>query len=152
VLCFDSPLGNWRSSTNAVNTALVDMLEMHDASSLESAEEVPHWRGKQTVSPFPLRQTSQSVSSHCRKEEQTKDTIEQVILRRGSTRTFDGTASITLAQLSTIFDRATRGLPTDFLEPPGEQVNDLSLDRAFAAEGSSGADTSSVVRGTPGSC
>ena len=59
-------------------------------------------------------------------EEQPKDTIEQVILRRGSTRTFDRTASITLAQLSTILDRATRGLPADFLEPGG-QLNDLYL-------------------------
>jgi SagB-type dehydrogenase family enzyme len=60
-------------------------------------------------------------------EEQPKDTIEQVILRRGSTRTFDKTASVTLAQLSTIFDCATRGLPADFLEPPGAQLNGLYL-------------------------
>ena len=59
--------------------------------------------------------------------EQPKDTIEQVILRRGSTRTFDKTASITLAQLATILDCATRGLPADFLEPPGAQLNDLYL-------------------------
>ena len=50
-----------------------------------------------------------------------------MILRRGSTRTFDKTASITLAQLSTILDCATRGLPADFLEPPGAQLNDLYL-------------------------
>ena len=50
-----------------------------------------------------------------------------MILRRGSTRTFDKTASIALPQLSTILNRATRGLPTDFLEPPGAQLNDLYL-------------------------
>jgi SagB-type dehydrogenase family enzyme len=60
-------------------------------------------------------------------EELPEDTIEQVILRRGSTRAFDRTASITLGQLSTIFDCATRGLPADFLEPPGIQLNDLYL-------------------------
>jgi SagB-type dehydrogenase family enzyme len=32
-----------------------------------------------------------------------------------------------MAQLSTIFDCATRGLPADFLEPPGAQLNDLYL-------------------------
>jgi SagB-type dehydrogenase family enzyme len=32
-----------------------------------------------------------------------------------------------MAQLSAILDRATRGLPTDFLEPPGGQLNDLYL-------------------------
>ena len=50
-----------------------------------------------------------------------------MILRRGSSRTFDQTASITLAQLSTILACATRGLPADFLEPPGAQLNDLYL-------------------------
>ncbi len=49
-----------------------------------------------------------------------------MILRRGSTRTFDRTASVTLAQLSTILDRTTRGLPADFLDPGG-QLNDLYL-------------------------
>jgi SagB-type dehydrogenase family enzyme len=60
-------------------------------------------------------------------QEQPKDTIEQVILRRGSTRRFDKAASIALAQLSAILDRATRGLPADFVEPPGGQLNDLYL-------------------------
>ncbi|MCU1308740.1 MAG: uncharacterized protein JWN45_3435 [Acidobacteriaceae bacterium] len=102
------------------------MLEMHDASSLESNEEVAQWRGKQILPSsasagdgVPLQQLPE--------EEQPKDTIEQVILRCGSTRTFDQGASITLAQLSTIFDCATRGLPADLLEPPGAQLNDLYL-------------------------
>jgi SagB-type dehydrogenase family enzyme len=50
-----------------------------------------------------------------------------VILRRASTRTFDKTASVTLAQLSTTLECATRGLPADFLEPLGSQLNDLYL-------------------------
>jgi SagB-type dehydrogenase family enzyme len=101
------------------------MLEIHDASSLESVEEVNQWRGKP-----PVRPSSALASEAVRllpDEEQSKDTIEQVILRRGSTRTFDKAASITLAQLSTIFDYATRGLPADFLGPPGAQLNDLYL-------------------------
>jgi SagB-type dehydrogenase family enzyme len=60
-------------------------------------------------------------------EAQPKDTVEQVILRRGSTRKFDKTASITWSQFSTILDRATRGLPADFLEPSDTQLNDLYL-------------------------
>jgi SagB-type dehydrogenase family enzyme len=55
------------------------------------------------------------------------DTIEQVILRRGSTRSFNKAASITPAQLATIFEYAMRGLPADFLELPGAQLNDLYL-------------------------
>ena len=85
------------------------------------------WRGKQPVVP-PYAPPGEGVRLQpSPEEEQPKDTIEQVILRRGSTRAFDKTASITLAQLSTILDYATRGLPADFLKPPGEQLNDLYL-------------------------
>jgi SagB-type dehydrogenase family enzyme len=104
-----------------------DMLEMHDASSLESEEEVAQWRGKQ-----PFFRSSAAVGEAVRLqrlpyEQQPKDTIEQVILRRGSSRAFDRASSITLTQLSTILDYATRGLPADFLEPPAAQLNDLYL-------------------------
>ncbi len=102
------------------------MLEMHDASSLESEGEVRQWRDKKSVLPSSAS-TDEPVRQPRSEEEQPKDTIEQVILRRGSARTFDRTASITLAQLSTILDRATRGLPADFLAPPGTQLNDLYL-------------------------
>src|SRR6266566_4212857 len=103
------------------------MLEMHHASSLESVEEVNEWRGKPPVLASSALTGEAVRLPRPQEEEQPKDTTEQVILRRGSTRTFDNTASITLAQLSTIFDCATRGLPADFLEPPGAQLNDLYL-------------------------
>jgi hypothetical protein len=103
------------------------MLEMHEATSLESEEEVAQWRGKQQVFPSSAPAGETVRFRRLPEEEQPKDTIEQVILRRGSTRTFDKTGSITLDQLSTIFDCATRGLPADFLEPPGAQLNDLYL-------------------------
>ncbi len=103
------------------------MLEMHDASSLNSEGEVPQWRAENKVFPSSAPAGNAVRFQPLPEEEQPKETIEQVILRRGSTRTFDKTASITLAQLSTIFDRATRGLPADFLDPPGAQLNDLYL-------------------------
>ncbi len=103
------------------------MLEMHEASSLASEEEVAQWRGKQPILPYSALAGGAVRLQPPPQEDQLKDTIEQVILRRGSTRTFDRTASITLAQLSIIFYRATRGLPADFLEPPGVQLNDLYL-------------------------
>ena len=103
------------------------MLEMHDATSLESVEDVSQWRGKQPIIP-PYAAAGEEVRLQpLPEEEQPKDTIEQVILRRGSTRAFDKTASITLAQLSSILYYATRGLPADFLQPPGEQLNELYL-------------------------
>jgi SagB-type dehydrogenase family enzyme len=102
------------------------MLEMHEASSLESEEEVEQWRGKISILPTSALPSEAVRLPSLPEEEQPKDTIEQVILRRGSTRTFDKAASITLAQLSTILDCATGGLPADFLEP-GAQLNDLYL-------------------------
>jgi len=116
-----------------------EMLEMHDASSLAREEEVARWRGMPPVFPssapaaeaVPLRQLPEhepaQVQDAIEIDTIENDTIEQVILQRGSTRTFDPTASITLAQLSTIFDRATRGIPADFLQPPGAELNDLYL-------------------------
>ncbi len=103
------------------------MLQMHDASSLESVEEVTQWRGKPPTLPSSGLAGEEVQLQRLPEEEQENDTIEQVILRRGSTRTFDRTASITLAQLSTILDCATRGLPADFLEPTASQLNNLYL-------------------------
>jgi SagB-type dehydrogenase family enzyme len=103
------------------------MLQMHDASSLETEEEVRQCRERRSAitsfAPIGEEIRLRPLSE----EEQPKDTIEQVILRRGSTRTFDKAASITLSQLSTILDCATRGVSADFLEPPGSQLNDLYL-------------------------
>jgi SagB-type dehydrogenase family enzyme len=103
------------------------MLEMHDSSSFQSEEEVPQWRGKTPVLPSFAPAGEMVRLQPLPEEEQPTDTIEQVILRRGSTRTFDKTAFITLEQLSTILECATRGLLADFLEPPGVQLNDLYL-------------------------
>src|SRR5271155_3695132 len=109
------------------------MLEMHDASSLDSEEEVARWRGKHPSLPSSASAPAgQAVRlQRLPEEERPKDTIEQVILRRGSTRTFDRTASISLAQLSTILDCSTRGLPADFLEPLGTQLNRLQLNHVY---------------------
>jgi SagB-type dehydrogenase family enzyme len=103
------------------------MLQMHEASSLESEEEVRQWREQAPMLPSSASAGEEVHLQPPPEEEQSKDTIEQVILRRGSTRRFDKTASITLGQLSSILDRATRGLPADFLEPRGTQLNDLYL-------------------------
>jgi len=54
------------------------------------------------------------------------DVIEEVILRRGSTRHF-AQVPITLPQLSTILELATQDLPCDFAKAPGRPLNDLYL-------------------------
>src|SRR6202161_3417017 len=67
------------------------MLEMHDASSLESEEEVAQWRGKRPVLASLAPAGGEVELQRLQEEDQPKDTIEQVILRRGSTRAFDKT-------------------------------------------------------------
>ena len=101
------------------------MRRMHEASSLDSASEVASVRGKTPSSDFPppkgttrsLQLTNESIP---------QDSIEKVISRRGSTRQFSR-ESVTLPQLSLILDRATRGIPADFLDPLGSHLNDLYL-------------------------
>jgi SagB-type dehydrogenase family enzyme len=102
------------------------MRKMHEASSLDSADEVVAWRGRTPSHEFsspkgkttPLQALGDAGSAN--------DSIEQVISRRGSTRQF-ARDSITLPQLSTLLDRATRGIPADFLDPLGSHLNDLYL-------------------------
>ena len=89
------------------------MREMHAASSLDSAEEVVKWRGHtpMTDSPSPngpIVQLEPVLLQPLSDAEMPRDPIEQVILRRGSTRKF-ARSPITLPQLSTMLDRATPG-------------------------------------------
>lgn len=104
-----------------------EMREMHAASSLPTPEEVAAWRGRslETVRSRAAGGRESIALQPLSEEKIPRDPIERVILRRGSTRQF-ARKSITLAQLSTMLDAATRGLPADFVSP-GEQINDLYL-------------------------
>jgi SagB-type dehydrogenase family enzyme len=101
------------------------MRKMHEASSLDSASEVSVLRGMTPShdSPAPKGATTSLQPPN---DSVPTDTIEKVISRRGSTRQFSRD-SITLAQLSLMLDRATRGIPADFLDPFGSHLNDLYL-------------------------
>jgi SagB-type dehydrogenase family enzyme len=102
------------------------MREMHAASSLHSTEEVAAWRGRTPPSSFPPPTAPVFQLQPLSDDEMPRDAVEQVILRRGSSRKFARTP-ITLPQLSTILDRATHGVPADFLDPAGSQLNHLYL-------------------------
>jgi SagB-type dehydrogenase family enzyme len=102
------------------------MREMYRASSLSSADEVIEWRNQQAAgvaSPEPLGEVT--LLAPLDDEAMPRDTIEEVILRRGSTRRFRR-EPISFAQLSTILDRSTRGIQSDFAAPPS-RLNDLYL-------------------------
>jgi SagB-type dehydrogenase family enzyme len=102
------------------------MREMHAASSLETSEEVTNWRGRTPQSSLPPPAGPIVALQPFAEAEMPRDTIEQVILRRGSSRKFSR-SPITLVQLSTLLERATRGVPADFLHPNGAQLNHLYL-------------------------
>jgi SagB-type dehydrogenase family enzyme len=102
------------------------MREVHAASSLHSTKEVATWRDNSPLPNFPPSAGSLVQLQPLSDAEIPRDSIEQVILRRGSSRKFAHT-QISLAELSTMLDRATRGVPADFLDPPGVQLNQLYL-------------------------
>ncbi len=102
------------------------MREMHAASSLHSPEDVVTWRGRSPLTNLPTPAGPLVPLQPLSDAEMPRDPIEQVILRRGSSRKFARTP-IALAQLSTILDRASRGVPADFIDPMGSQLNHLYL-------------------------
>jgi SagB-type dehydrogenase family enzyme len=102
------------------------MHEIHIASSLNSPEEVEIWRGKAPLANLPPP-TGPVIQLHPYSDtEMPRDPLEQVILRRGSARRF-AQVPIKQRQLSTLLDRATRGIPADFLDPQGTQLNGVYL-------------------------
>ena len=101
---------------------------MHAASSLEGEQEVAAWRSADSKEPtkepqrakviFPLKPLAGG--------EIPREPVEKTILKRGSTREFDRD-SIGFAQLSTMLDHATRGIPADFLNSAAPSLNDIYL-------------------------
>ena len=104
---------------------------MHEASSLESEEEVVEWRGEAQGEAASrevegAKEERLFLLQHLSDKEIPRDAIEEVIQRRGSTREFSR-ESISFAQLSTMLDRATRGIPADFLSGATVSLNGLYL-------------------------
>ena len=105
------------------------MSAMHEASSLESEEEVVAWR--EGAQPKAEKRKDEGAGRFfflqpLDDDRIPRDTIEEVVVRRGSTREFSH-ESITFAQLSTMLDRATRGIHVDFLHQGEAPLNDLYL-------------------------
>jgi SagB-type dehydrogenase family enzyme len=99
---------------------------MHVASMLFEPEAVAAWRGAAprnlSLPPagplIPLQPLTRDTLPI--------DSLEQVIVRRGSTRQFTH-ESITFEQLSTVLYQSLQGVPADFLEPPNVTLNDVYL-------------------------
>ncbi len=106
---------------------------MHQASCLANEEEVAAWRGRTPVVSPPEPSGSLFSLETGIEGEAPGDSLEQVILRRGSTRQF-AREPISFKQFSRILQSATRGIPADFLDPPGSFLNTLYV-IALAVDG-----------------
>lgn len=100
--------------------------DMHDASSLMDEEEVASWRGDAAARTAPHPSGRLVELNPYTEADMPQDSIEAVIGRRGSARRFSHQA-ITFRQLSTVLERATQGVPADFLGQSGAGINDIYL-------------------------
>ena len=106
---------------------------MHLASSLATPEEVAGWRGKTPAISLPDPSGTLFPLETGTEGETPDDSLEQVILRRGSTRQF-AREPISFKQFSRILHSATQGIPADFLDPPDSMLNHLYV-IALAVDG-----------------
>jgi SagB-type dehydrogenase family enzyme len=106
---------------------------MHAASKLTTSDEVMAWRGGPPTLPVPARSGKVFVLQPHKPEELPEESLESVVRRRGSTRRF-AHKPISVEDLSTLLDRATRGIAADFTDSPAAHVNDLYLN-VHAVEG-----------------
>jgi hypothetical protein len=108
------------------------MRTMHEASALTSAAEVKGWRDGTT--PAQVQSTKRAHQQIGRTfalhpldaAALPNDSIEDVIVRRGSTREF-AREPITFEQLSTVLERVSGGLATDFLTASEPSLNEIYL-------------------------
>lgn len=120
-----------------------EMRAMHHESSLASGNEVAAWRAEAqrpaaAAEPEPARGHRVFPLAPRTDAELPPDSLHDVIIRRGSTRKF-AREPIGFAELSTMLDRATRGIPADFLAPNARSLNDIYLIVNAAADIPSGA-------------
>jgi len=101
--------------------------EMHEASSSGNYDEVTSWRS----AAFPVKAIPEPSPrliplDPFPEDEIPQDPIEVVIRRRGSSRQFSR-EPITFRQLSTMLQRATAGIPADFMGHSDGTLNDIYL-------------------------
>jgi SagB-type dehydrogenase family enzyme len=105
---------------------------MHEASSLTEEAEVAAWRGAAAVAPFAPPSGPLSALLPLSEEKLPQSSIEEVILRRGSSRRF-AREPVSLEQISTVLS-SIGGIAADFRHPGARLVNDAYL-IANAVEG-----------------
>lgn len=113
-------------SANEVDYPLIR--ETHEASALETPDEVKDWHHHSVVrDPEPDAPAGQAPEFSLQSspaEDLPRARVDEAILRRGSTRQF-AREPITFRELSDILFYATRGTPGDFMLPESDALNDV---------------------------
>jgi SagB-type dehydrogenase family enzyme len=100
--------------------------ELHQFSTLSSPESVRAWRAKDFPSIKIGKQGEEYRLAPLDVQDYPKKSIEEVILKRGSSRRFKPEA-ISLEDLSTMFQVATQGFPKDWGAGDRGFLNDLFI-------------------------
>jgi SagB-type dehydrogenase family enzyme len=97
--------------------------DIHTASSLHKPQEVAAWRRRTPVPDRPAAQSAVIALQSPGSGDVLQADLGEVITRRGSTRQF-AQAPISFGQLSTLLSATVslRGVPADFLDPPGSTL------------------------------
>ena len=124
------PVSALRLETESLSRSEVDypaIRAQHAASSLEDGTEAASWRGPAPAMEEPVATGSLHPLRPKAEPDVPRESLDAVIRRRGSTRAFDRTRSLSFEEISTVLDRAMRGVPGDFLDPPGASLLELYL-------------------------
>jgi SagB-type dehydrogenase family enzyme len=108
--------------------------KIHSASSLEHGDEVARWRRVILPRPEPDPLSELFLLRPLAEADWPTEPLESVILRRGSTRRFDVSRSLTFEELSTALAVATTSIPADFTQELESSLLDLYV-IAHAVEG-----------------
>jgi SagB-type dehydrogenase family enzyme len=99
---------------------------LHNASSLQDAQEVVAWKEDALPLVFPAAANPTFALAPDTAAQLPQTSLEEVIRRRGSTRRF-AHRPLSFAQLSNVLIHATHDIPADFLPTPCARLNDLYL-------------------------
>ncbi|MBI4507745.1 MAG: SagB family peptide dehydrogenase [Chloroflexi bacterium] len=101
-----------------------EIAALHGASCLADGAAAAAWRA--SAAPSLVSPPAGAVAPLPPDADPPRDALEQVIRRRGSSRQFAPVA-LPAGSLGTLLDRATRGLPADFVAAPPARLNELFL-------------------------
>ena len=127
-----TPVEPLRMETVPLSKTEVDypaIRRMQQASAFEISAEVKAWRDRAAETRANrIRQPIDRILALHPLDAAAlpNETVEDVIVRRGSTRKF-AREPITFAQLSTVLDRSIFGIPADFLANSESALNDIYL-------------------------